>query len=330
MLIRAFASRLTSSSSYSAYQLALTVLPSKIIVMLWPLHVWLVMTFHMVEGIESFFSMLAANGITATMPIPSEPVGYLLLPAILVYVSVIAMIACMVSGRAGAVSVVIIEQYIALFATSRILECIQKANEKVLMGAFSVAFLCMPASCVPMHTSFPEGHWWHHFLHIVECAAARLATVWITAVVQESPFASDLCLFYLAWIFLPWDAISPKLHECRSLFSLLCAQQAVRIIPQWLVFVAALSIPPVARNEGLRDTCIYAASMEMTAELSRWISNCGLAEAACAYLSVFTALHAITVLVCLEEDDPRAKPKNIIIANELATLGLPSEDLVAQ
>jgi hypothetical protein len=80
--------RLNWSTSYSAYEMARAVGGPLLMTGLVPLFACGVVYFRQIEGLQSLCAILAAQGLTALLPIPHEPAGYLVLPAVLLYFAV--------------------------------------------------------------------------------------------------------------------------------------------------------------------------------------------------------------------------------------------------
>ncbi len=88
-----------------------------------------------IHGLQTLCGMLAGQGLSLAVPMPSEPAGYLIVPVVLLYFGVISAAGWCVDGTlqllekrtpelADALSTVF-EQYISLFATTRALAVFQ-------------------------------------------------------------------------------------------------------------------------------------------------------------------------------------------------------------
>lgn len=384
--------RFISSTSYSGYQLALMILPAHAIVALAPLNFCLVALFRRVQGMQNLFAMLAAQGLTNAMPIPYEQAGYLILPAVLLYISTVSSAACFINNlmavptplsqperstgktikaKKHAVTYdyisIVIDQYVALFATSKALAYLESAQQVNQVAALATAYLFIPSSCIPHYAKLDSNSWSYQFMHIIQCLSSRLAVICITKVTRQwISTQSGLIAVYLALLILfPANSkLSIKLLECRGVLSLLCAQQLLLVIPSALFFLAALTIPMISAGS-LRDVCVFAISIQLISQLGKWVADCGQAEAVCTYTSVFVLLQIIsesiasaiqpdTMMVISDHDESDYNERlrssydstegssssssnmadhshsnssgihSIVIAHELAELGLPS------
>ena len=110
----------------------------------------------------------------------------------------------------------------------------------------------------------------------------------------------------------------------RSVIALLCAQQAVLMLPFVAPFLGALAIPIVQRTR-LRDVAVYGCSILLTKRLDDWISDCGRAEGACSYLCVFIVLQMLSDFSKTSLLPSRRPADFVILAHELAgDMGLPN------
>jgi hypothetical protein len=214
---------------------------------------------------------------------------------------------------------IVIDQFVALFATARALAYFRAADQITEIGALSFAFLCVPT---PISSALPQTDWTRQMLRAIECFTARAAATWVASRCEAWAQGVQLMGIYLGILLLPGLMdLTPKLANCRSVIALLCAQQAVVLLPFVAPFLAALAIPIVQKSR-LRDVAVYGVSILVTKCLDRWIADCGHAEGACAYLCVFVLMQMLS-----DFSKKSTKPLGLIlIANEMADMGMPNID----
>ena len=164
-----FVKRFIAATSYSAFSLILAKSPPHMMQGLTPVYIAGVVLCYKLRGVQNVFAMLAAQGITDILPVPSEPVGYLILPASMFYFSVIATISwgihCALSSsslRPGlgekhqnedkdnnnndTAASAILDEYVGLFCTSKIVSSFLAAKQEHVLGIISFSYLVLPSS----------------------------------------------------------------------------------------------------------------------------------------------------------------------------------------
>lgn len=263
------------------------------------------------------------------MPIPYEPAGYLVLPAVLFYFAVVSTAGwflCYTIARVMPSVDIVIDQFIALFATVRALAYFRASEQIDEVGALSFAFLCVPVSCIPHSSAFAQDAWARQMLRSIECFTARAAATWVAARCDGWAQGVHLMGLYLGLLLLPGLMdLTPKLANCRSVIALLCAQRAVVLLPYAAPFVGALAVPFVQATR-LRDVAVYGSSLLLTKSLDDWISDCGRAEGACAYLCVFILLQMLSTAFIGSKDNNSAHALIIFAHDSADETGLPYLD----
>ena len=90
--------------------------------------------------------------------------------------------------------------------------------------------------------------------------------------------------------------------------------------------MAALAVPLVQKTR-LRDVAVYGVSILITKRLDKWISDCGRAEGACAYLCVFVLLQMLSEFSKKFFAAENKSGGPIFFANEMTDImGLPNID----
>ena len=172
-----------------------------------------------IEGLQSLFAILAAQGLTATLPIPYEPAGYLVLPAVLLYFAVVSTVGwfvCLTIARAMPSVDIVIDQFVALFATARALAYFRAADQISEVGALSFAFLCVPTACVPHSSEFAQDAWGRQMMRAIECFTARAAAAWVASRCEGWAQGVQLMGLYVGLLLLPGLMdLTPKLANCR-------------------------------------------------------------------------------------------------------------------
>ncbi len=268
-----------------------------------------------IEGLQSLCAILAAQGIMSTVPIPYEPSGYLVIPAVLLYFAVVCAVCFRLSeGHANPV----IEQFVSLFASARALAYFKGANQMEEVGALSFAFLCIPTG--------PESAdctWTRQMLRTVECFTARAGATWVASRCELWAQGVQLMSLYAVILLAPGLMdLTPKLANCRSVLALLCAQQAIVFWPFVALFIAALAVPLV-RQTRLREVALHGASILLSKWIDDWVADCGRAESACAYLCIFASLQALSDFIA--EEEKAHHHHFVIFGNQLMeNMGLPN------
>ena len=234
---------------------------------------------------------MVAQGITTSLPIPYEPSGYLVIPSVLLYFAVVCAVCFRLSGGPADA---VIEQFVSLFATVRALAYFKEANQIEEVGVLSFAFLCIPTG-----QESTGRTWFRQMLRTIECFTARAAATWVASRCEAWAQGVQLMSLYAVILLTPMD-LMPKLANCRSVLALLCAQQALVLLPFVEPFIAALAVPLV-RQTRLREVALYGASIVLSKRLDDWAADCGRAESACAYLCIFALLQAFSNFIAEEE-----------------------------
>ncbi len=135
MRLERFVERLVISASYSALRWITKTVSPLAMNGLVPISILGVVWTRDIGGLQTLCGMVAGQGLSLAVPMPSEPAGYLIVPVVVLYFGVISAAGWCVDGTlqllekrtpelADALSSVF-ERYISLFATTRALAVFQ-------------------------------------------------------------------------------------------------------------------------------------------------------------------------------------------------------------
>jgi hypothetical protein len=295
-MIKSLLQRLLISTSYSAVsqiQKSLTLLPaysSRDLFALASLCVFSAVAICLKtsnHGFKGVFSMLAAQSLTSTLPIPQEQNSRLVLPGILLYFSSVSSLIWMMlvffkpndnNGNALETLNTIVD-YIVLFAASRGLARFKATYQMHALGIMSMVFLLFPRS----GKKESLGRWSHQFLQVLECLAVRGVILWITSGIKSfTGVTGPLPILLLNWALLIWNpfTLTTQFAECGGVLSLMSAQQSAELLQKYVhssvgasVFLVLLSwlvhwsvCPHLVCN-----VCRLGISIAMTSWLEKWV-----------------------------------------------------------
>jgi hypothetical protein len=242
-----FLDRFVASASFSAFLRVMHFLPEGkqgLLQGLVPLMVAGVLCSGRLRGLQNVFAMLAAQGLAGVVPMPAEPAGYLMLPAVLLYFGVIAGVGwaldrCLwltvTATAASDALTTVFEQYLSLFATTRAMATFQSAGQGYALSMLSIVYVALPDEYAPSASqmTLAEGAstWIRHLVHCVGGLAGRGAMLYVGGVLtQWAASGEGLLVLYLIAVYLTATPTSGKLSDCHSVLSLLCAQHAVVLL----------------------------------------------------------------------------------------------------
>jgi hypothetical protein len=258
MKLQRFLDRCIASASFSAFRRVIAYAPPGAVQALVPVTVLGVVCCARLRGLQNVFGMLAGHGLSVSVPMPTEPVGYLMVPAVLLYFGVIAAAGWgldstlqRLDDRAPALTEAlstVFEQYISLFATTRALAVFQGSGQQNTLCIMSAVYLVLPASLAPSVASFGsrssrpgESTWSRHIVHCVQNLAVRGGMLCVgMQLTLWSGGGEGLLVLYLLAIFGTAQAVaskrkgaalpSDKLQDCHTMLSVLCAQHIVALL----------------------------------------------------------------------------------------------------
>lgn len=201
MKFQRFLDRLVASASFSAYLWLLRLLPdgvdNTLVRGFVPLWVAGVLVSDRLRGVQNVFALLAGQGLASLVPMPAEPGGYLILPAVLFYFGLIATVGwaldqCLRLTRASATAKLsdtfasVFEQYLSLFAVTRAAATFTDAGQDGALIVVSLAYMGLPEAVAPCGTVFAQrfaaaGAWPRYFVRNFESLAVRGTMLWVLA-----------------------------------------------------------------------------------------------------------------------------------------------------
>ena len=296
------------------------------------------------KGLQIVFSMLSAQALTSSLPIPQEPVSYLTLPGILLYFSSVSTVMWMMNSvslsneklQKATISIV---DYVTLFAASRGLAKFQTTGQMNILGIMALAYLINPIT----PSKSPERYSWiSHFFSVVECLSIRGFTLWISIQIKSSFKISNILSIIVIHVFLlVWNpfAITKKLQQCAGILSLIISQQLSILLQLYVDSFACASVLMSVLTwfiylricpHFLCDVCKLGTSISMTKWFESQIKNINQPhEAIFVYIFIFfmiekslSALNSLSKILDLIYDDNKnvrqSSSSNIIAASIIA------------
>jgi hypothetical protein len=262
MKLQRFLDRFSASASFSAFRRVVACAPPGTVQGLVPLSMLGVVCTARLRGLQNLFGMLAGHGLSQLVQMPTEPAGYLMVPAVLLYFAVIASAGWAVDSTlqrlddrapelTDALSTVF-EQYISLFATTRALAVFQGSGQQNALCVLSLVYLLLPTPLAPsvgsLTTTNSSGSssstWLRHLVHCVQNLAARGGMLGVgMQLTLWTGGGEGLLVLYLLAIFGTAQIAPPKkdkaknntttsdkLQDCHTMLSVLCAQHLVGLL----------------------------------------------------------------------------------------------------
>jgi hypothetical protein len=200
-------------------------------------------------GLKRVCSMLAAHGVTSTIPIPQEQSSKLVLPGIMLYLSSIATINWIILALNSKANENVMEtinaiiDYVVLFAVSRGLARFKASSEMHTLGVISLVFLIFPKHLydtprpTPPQPERKNTLWTDQILHLLESLAIRGVVIWITSSIKQLTGVSGATsIVLLNWTILIWNpfSITSKLAQCQNVLSFMNAEQTADLFQTYL------------------------------------------------------------------------------------------------
>ena len=134
------------------------------------------------EGLQNVLIMITAYSFSAGVPLPQEPSGQLVLPAVLVYFGLSATLmrlgyVVLTRDEASGSTVEKIISWVVLFVGARGLVRFQALQQQEILGVLSAVYLLFPTEKMRRKTApNSEGNF---FVQIVECLLNRCVVLWL-------------------------------------------------------------------------------------------------------------------------------------------------------
>ena len=282
------------------------------------------------QGLQNVLIMIAAQSFSAGMPLPQEPSGALVIPAIALYFALAAL--CMGCALQMATDKVLMSrtmQYISLFVTARGLARVQAIKQQNVLGILSFVYLMLPATSVlSNHSSLL------FFIQNVDCLANRGLVIWLIDKIQVFTGVSSLfpnVLFFLALLMCNPLRDVPRMQNCIGVFTFYAAREIVQLMQQKMSAVVCCSllmtlcVCMIANGDSVSPlffVITMSTGVLFTTWLEQWIKNWSQSsDWMVIYLIVFVALEHAGQYV----KKPEQKADIIIeaIGHHETMLGLP-------
>lgn len=311
-----FFERFVTSVSYSAYLILVRrVLPPAYVQGLVPLWIACVGLVRL-RGLQDVFAMLAGQGIADLVPMPMEPEGYLIVPAVLVYLMVISSVGWGVYHALGARGAhtpmgdalsTALDQYLSLFFVLRTVRAFTEGGETHALRLLSIVYTVLRAPpSKKEETDDPEasGRWRVFWRRNLEGVAMRGANAWLLDDVLRPQCASaeELLALQLACIYL--CGLTSRLDGVRAVLSIEAARHIMRLFAKaelsdatcvgLLTSVAALLARTAPdQTHMFVELCAFVASLLLTSTFERWLAAVGPLEASTLYMALFCLLDVV-------------------------------------
>ena len=280
------------------------------------------------EGLQNVFIMLAGQNVSSGIPLPQEPSGALVLPAIMVYFGAASMIMRYlhnnVSCRTQCMDITSkTMKYFILFATSRALARFQAIKQEEVLGLISLVYLLLPVNVLGINPNDEEEEADDistavYFWRIVDCLANRGIAIWIIDKIQVFTGASSLFpnLFFLLAVSM-WNPLArvAKLGDCMGVFTFYAAREIVQIMQKkmseavCLSFLSCLIICMTMRGDSsstMMRMVVIGIGMIFSTWLERWVKNWSqTSDWMIIYLIIFVCLEAIGLSLSKREEQIR-------------------------
>lgn len=257
-------SRLTCSIGYSAYEwIRMLALPAG----LFPLFACGAIFFRDIEGVHIMCCILAAQGLTALLPIPAEPGGYLVIPTVLMYFAAFSIVKTQMIRISD-----VADQFMSMSVNVRAIAYFKTTEQMTMASAMSLVFIILS----PFKNS------------VIECFAVRATALWAVSLFQ----AETLLLACL--LVNQYQRYDRMVSAVIGLVELKCAQQIIAQNNNTSTLAFVIIVLFFNKNMGGVATC--GISILMTKRLESWIQDWGTVETACVYAGVFCLLHRLAVV----------------------------------
>ena len=296
--------------------------------------------------------MIAAQGFSSGLPLPQEPSGMLVLPAILVYCSLSAVVmeytyrfGLIKDEKDTATSKTI--QYLVLFVGARGLARFQALRQSGILGVISVVYLVLPSQLTDI--KHQDKSMLDFFVQIVDCIANRGVVLWLIGQIESFTGVSSLFpnIFFFLGV-LMWNPLArvAKLTTCASVFTFFTARQIVQVLQRRLsdavcaVLLTSILVCVLLNGDNTSvfvNMLVLSSGVIFTNWLEKWIRNWSQeSDWMIVYLVVFVILEAVGKKIkeqikntTKEEEQQGAMILEVAtsgIAHHHALLGLPIVD----
>ena len=299
-----FLERFVTSVSFSAYLfLVRRVLPAEYMRGLVPLWSACVVSVRL-RGLQDVCAMLAGQGIADLVPMPMEPSGYLVLPAVLVYLMLLSSLGWAVYQGApadtpmGSALTTVLDQYLSLFSVTRAVRAFADGGQTYPLRALSIVYTALAPSP-------PTGGQWTGFWQRnLEGVAMRGATAWLLEDVLRPQCASGEALLVLQIACIYLSGGTPRLSGIHAVLSTEAARHLLRLLAAaqlsdatcvWgLASVAMLLTRTAPRQTHMfAELCAFVTSLLLTSALEKWLAVVGSLEAGTLYMVLLCLLDVL-------------------------------------
>ena len=319
-----FLERFVTSISFSAYLLlARRLLPPACVQGLVPLWIACVGLVRL-RGLQDVFAMLAGQGIADLVPLPMEPSGYLVVPAVLVYLMLISSLGWAVYHGLGArgadtpmggALATALDQYLSLFSATRAVRAFADGGQTYPLRALSLLYTALRAPVA----SAADGEWAVFWRRNLDGVAMRGASAWVLDDVLRPQAASAEALLVLQIACIYLSGWTPRLDGIHAVLSTEAARHLLRLLVAarlsdaacgWgLASVAALlTLAAPYQTHVFAELCAFVASLLLTNALERWLAVVGFLEAGTLYLVLFCLLEALVQQTLRRASDEEETP----------------------
>ena len=305
--------------------------------------------FRTLEGLQNVCILMAAQKFSLGVPLPQEPLGVLVLPAVFVYFGTAAIImeyTCKTgksmlfkTGEAAKVC-----GYVVLFVGARALARFEAIKQTEILGVISVVYLLLP-----FEPTLDDRGAIFHFVQITDCLANRGGVLWLIGKIQTFTGVSSLFpnIFFFLALLMWWNPLVrlPRLQNCAGVFTFYTARKIVMLMQSHmsdaiccslLACVLVCIMVNMNANSPLLSMVTLGTGILLTSWLDKWVRTWSQnSDWMAIYLLVFLILEILGDRfrpVAAKHDgvlDTVAKQheSNTVyagIAHEQALLGLPS------
>jgi hypothetical protein len=292
------------------------------------------------RGLQNVLIMITADSFSAGVPLPQEPSGQLVMPAILVYFALSATLmrfgyVVLAHDTASGSTLERIIEWVVLFVGARGLARFQALQQDEILGVLALAYLLFPTDKYITPTQNSAGNF---FVQITECLLNRGMVLWMMKKIEAFTGISSIfphVFFFL--IVLMWAPVrTGKFRECTGVFAYMTARKIVQGMQQKLsdsiCCVGLLSVLVCMMVNGdesspLINMVILAIGVLTTSWIEKWVRNWSQhSDWIIIYLVIFAALEIINDRVKAKEK--RQQTTTILelsggIPHHQALLGLP-------
>ena len=198
------------------------------------------------DGLQNVLIMMAAQSFSSGVPLPQEPSGVLVLPAILLYFGAAAIIMdyayttsqkMQCSDDTATAKTV---EYVVLFVAARGLARFQAIQQIEILGIVSLVYLLLPADLLLsfrrknslfFSSSSTHSGAFGFFIKIVECLANRGIVLWLISKIQAFTGVSAIFpnLFFVLTLLMCSTTLQlQRLQNCAAVFTYYAGKQIVQ------------------------------------------------------------------------------------------------------